>query len=184
MPWSCPACRIHQQERQLPATTQATNSAHELVSADSCLSDCVSFFRSKEIAAHNGEEKPYRSSLMWSLSFKIKASSSCQQRQHKTCRSILPSCYFPVTRRRQERKKKMHFVVASLRLTDALSSPCCFCSHCACLGRSLLRYPFPCLFPSRSKATLRFLLRVRWRWLQVCRAFVLARSAKASCGRP
>lgn len=42
---------------------------------------------------------------MQALGFKINISSSCRGRQHKTCRRILSSCYFPVTRRQQGRKK-------------------------------------------------------------------------------
>lgn len=87
------------------------NSASELVPADN--SFLIAYLlESKEIAACRGRK---RLSvwvvffcfvfLMQALGFKINISSSCRGRQHKTCRRILSSCYFPVTRRQQGRKK-------------------------------------------------------------------------------
>lgn len=96
---------------------------------------------------------------MWSLGFEIKTSSSCQQRQHKTCRRILSACYFHVTRRWQERRKGiLLWSLSGLQMHSAIYT---FSSalHCAWFGRSLLCYLFPYLFPSCSKATLQPLLR-------------------------
>lgn len=82
MPRSCPACSLHQQKGQVPARTWGTAVIQYLnwcLLTTASLTACV--FQSQEIAEYNGRKRPFRCCL-WSLGFKIKTSSICQQTQH------------------------------------------------------------------------------------------------------